>query len=1105
MSARRLTLQAFQQKAGRFAAEFVSSSITAGFLAQLSLTSALSRPKPGPTGDRKESESWIYSLCCSPCWTLISSSKAPIRVTNPDGPAQTREGSIFPSSRGAVKLKTAGELSDYSSHRTRFLLMSIVVNAILFALVGLASVRGECIPLIDGQSFRVPISTVKSACFVVNLPTGDAAQLIASQPADLEIRLHNGETAVVADGFEFGTESLTVITAGENHIEVRALPGSLSSPAVFIMSRNSIPLQRAILFRNAENRAASSKHSGEIKDINDSLRIWQDLGDHNAAARTYLKLGDAVLENGTLIPAREAYETALALCLSGKDIRCAAEAANNSGFVSQQLGDFDASMARLGQAAEDWKTLGDSVSENQTLSNMGLLFRQIGDYQHAINLYDQASRRLPRRAFLARAIVANNVGYCYQFLAEYGKARLYFERALAVESVSPGGGHDAVRARLNLGHNFMLQGDAQKAVDILRRAVTDASALDDRPALANALNNLGQALLLLHRVENGEDSLREALRLHQILGDRRLIASDLHYLGMAAFSRGDTDSAKRLLMQALDLRLACSLRDAAADSLYSLSVVERDNGNQDEAARFAERALVLLESVRARVPGADLRASFYSQKRRFFDLLVDITIASGNREAAEAGLIAAERGRARALLDTLAEGSILGKLPGDLGNRRALCERQIDLLSLRLATATAENEAGLRRQVDSLVAEDEAIEADIRQNITSQGVGKPLSSVDDLRRGSLPADGALIEFHLGPDRSYLWLVQPSGVHVFPLPPRATIESRASVAVQLFGSLYDRRRFPARQAEFERAMRSLSRTLLGPLSGVALPRLLVIVPDGILNRVPFAALLLPSTSTGLGLTHDIICVPAASFLLAGRAPRSTSSFPKSLLALVDPIYSMRDPRAAGVSSGGAASPAAPDLARLPYAAELDEAALLIPPSRRLILRGFDAVPGNLLSLRLRDYGVLHFSTHAFIDDRIPELSRIALSMVDRSGRPVNGFLRPSHIAEFRLEGSIVVLSACDSALGKNVVGEGLAGLTASLFRAGAAQLLLTLTAVDAEGSSEFLKSVYASLFSRSNVSMEHSLTLARRSLASSGRWSDPYYWASFSLYGRPSTL
>jgi CHAT domain-containing protein len=218
------------------------------------------------------------------------------------------------------------------------------------------------------------------------------------------------------------------------------------------------------------------------------------------------------------------------------------------------------------------------------------------------------------------------------------------------------------------------------------------------------------------------------------------------------------------------------------------------------------------------------------------------------------------------------------------------------------------------------------------------------------------------------------------------------------------------------------------------------------------------------------------------------------------ALADPVFSRGDAR---IPEAARNPGSATDLARLPFTAELDTIRNIVAPSRYQILRGFDVNRAALGKLRLQDFGVLHFSTHALIDDRIPEVSRIALSMVDQSGRPMDGFLRPYQLAEFHLDGSVVVLSACDTALGKQVLGEGLAGLASSLFAAGAAQLVLTLTAVDAEASSEFLSQAYTGYLAGKPIGMEHALTLARKSMAGQARWSDPYYWAGFVVVGRPT--
>ena len=975
----------------------------------------------------------------------------------------------------------------------------------LLAFAGVFPLAGACPALDSGQSVRKVIMPAAGVCFVVSVDPGEATQIVASQPADIEIHLKNGDTSILIDSFEFGPETITILLPGQNHLEVRFLPGTAAATGgTILMSRTSLSLQAARSFRNAENQATHSKRSRKPADIADSMRLWQEIGDTTTLARTYLELGDASLGAGSLVPAHEAYELALTLCRKAGDVRCAAEAATNSGVVAQHLGEFDASLARLNEAAGEWRKLADPLGEGQTLSDLGLLFRQTGDYQRAISLYDQAMRILPPEAALANARVLNNLGVCFQSLAEFDKARYYFERALRAESVPHGGPGLALRAHLNLGRNFMMQGQYTRALAILNAALADARRLDDRPGIAIALNNLGQTLLAASRASEAQPHLEAALKLHRLLGDNRLIAADLHYLGVVAASEGRVEAARQYFTQATELRRACSLPDAAADSLFSLATLEREAGNLRESGSLVEQALGHLEFVRTQVPGAALRASFYAQKRRFFDLLADLALHSGKQSAAADGLLAAERGRGRALLDMLAEGSVLRPLPPELLQRRKSIQRQLNLLSLRLTGSAPDSESGLRRQVEALVGEDERIEADIRQEITGQQVGLPLRSLQELQ-GALPAGSALLEFHLGQSESFLWLADSTHIQVFSLPPRAAIEAQARRVTDLFGRILERRRSPEKQAAFQHAMHALSQTLFGPLRDIALPGRLVIAPDGILGRVPFAALTLPSARTGLGLTRTLIQVPAAAFLIAGRPPRAVSSFSQAMLALVDPVFSLHDPRAAAM--GKRAGPGAQDLARLPFSGELDS----VPRSRRVILRGFDATPAGLQELPLEDYAVLHFSTHALVDDRIPELSRIALSMVDRRGRTVDGFLRPYQLAGFHLNGSTVVLSACDTALGKDVLGEGLAGLTASLFRAGASQLLLTLAEVDAEGSSEFLRRVYGRLFSDGGASdraapdMEHALTQARVALAQSGRWADPYYWASFVLYGRPNPL
>jgi len=958
-----------------------------------------------------------------------------------------------------------------------------------------------CPALDSGHSLPGVISPGAPSCFAVTVRPGEPALLTVSQPVDLEIRIEGTGPPRTIDGFDFGMETATLETPGQYRVEVRAVSKPGAIPIPYLMSQKALPLQAAATHGKAEDLATAAKRAGKPENFAAALAAWQQVGDPSAIGRTYIGQGDAAFAAGDLSPARSFYEQAIKTCASIADLRCTAEAANDSGLVAQQLGDFEQSLKRLSEAAGQLKRIGELTLEGMTLSNLGLLFWQTGDYQRAIGYYDQAGGILQARDPLANARVWNNLGLCYQSLAAYQQAGIYFDRALR-EFTQRHSEREASRARLNLGRTYLLDGKNEAALNALNAALAEAIANSDRATNAGVLNNLGQVLLAEHRAGEAQETLSQALDIHRALGDRGGEAFDLHYLGDAYAAAGDTASARAHYTQAIEIRHACGLRDAESDSLFSLAKLESAAGDRDAGRQAAESALLMAESVRAQVPGAALRASYYARKRRFFDLLVDLDMAPGTPRAIEDGFLAAERGRGRALMDLLAEGTLTHEVTGELLGRRKDVERQFDLLAARLAVSPPAQEAGLRRQVEILVGRDREIEASIRQTFADWKLGGQLGSVAGLQQRYLPRASALLEYHLGETQSYLWLVQPAGIQVFQLPARAEIERQCAPVLRLFADVLGRKRSPEAEREFERTLARLSATLVGPLGNLALPERLILVPDGILTRIPFAALQLPANRR-LGLEHDLVQVSSAAYLAVGRKPRPVAEFPRSILAIADPVFSPADSRVAAKPQPGAAAAAEPGLPRIPYSQELDTVLVLVAPPRRSILRGFDANPETLGHLPLGDYALLHFSTHALIDDREPELSRVALSMVGPSGRAIQGFLRPHQLSELPLDGSTVVLSACDTALGKQVLGEGLAGLTTSLFSAGAAQLVLTLSEVDAEGSSEFFRVAYGRVFAPRPEPMEHALTLARRALAKSSRWQDPFYWASFVVYGMPS--
>jgi CHAT domain-containing protein len=165
----------------------------------------------------------------------------------------------------------------------------------------------------------------------------------------------------------------------------------------------------------------------------------------------------------------------------------------------------------------------------------------------------------------------------------------------------------------------------------------------------------------------------------------------------------------------------------------------------------------------------------------------------------------------------------------------------------------------------------------------------------------------------------------------------------------------------------------------------------------------------------------------------------------------------------------------------------------------VAMGFDASRSAALSAALADYRIVHFATHGHVDDSDPRLSGLVLSLVDADGEPTDGFLRPSDIADMSLNADLVTLSACETALGEEIDGEGLVGLARAFMDAGAQRVLSTLWRVDDDATAALMELVYHGILKEGRSPAE-ALAQAQRRMRAHPRWRSPFYWAGISLQG-----
>jgi len=331
-------------------------------------------------------------------------------------------------------------------------------------------------------------------------------------------------------------------------------------------------------------------------------------------------------------------------------------------------------------------------------------------------------------------------------------------------------------------------------------------------------------------------------------------------------------------------------------------------------------------------------------------------------------------------------------------------------------------------------------------------------------------------------------------------------------------------FVAGTAQYEKALDKLSRTVLAPVAGLLNRKRLLIVSDGALQYVPFAVLLAPGKpSLPLIMEHETVSLPSASVLAVLRhefAERKAA--PNAVAILADPVFDAHDDRLRQSSEGDQHGPRelskparqsglersahevglarAGIFPRLPFTRREADAISSVASQKDLyIALGFDASKAAATDSRLRDYRVVHFATHGLLNSLHPELSGLVLSLVDREGKTQDGFLRLLDIYNLNLNADLVVLSACQTALGKQIAEEGLVGLTRGFMYAGAARVLASLWKVDDEATAELMKQFYAGVL-RDGQSPAQALRSAQIYISKQKRWRSPYYWAGFVLQG-----
>jgi CHAT domain-containing protein/Tfp pilus assembly protein PilF len=773
----------------------------------------------------------------------------------------------------------------------------------------------------------------------------------------------------------------------------------------------------------------------------------------------------------------------------------------------------------------------DSLSVAISLENLGDVIYDRGDLDGAEQYFIRAlsirQKLAPEDLTVASSL--HNLGTVAFDRGDLVKAEDYFRRALAIRDKLVPNGWDKASTLNSLGDLAQRQDN----LSLAREYYLAALSINEKTApqgleVADGWYRLGGVFRAQGDLTKAEEYYRQALSVREQLSPH----STSHCESLAALAG--------IMFLKRQLDAAASLYEQALQALETQA--DRIGGSEQDRSSFRAlhgkyyREYVDLLSSQKR-PELAFNVTERSRARTLLETLAVAHVDIRN------GVVPALLTRERSLrADISARSERRIRLMGEKGKDQEL--------------------SALQKEINDLQTQYQEIQREIRATSPAYAAltqPQPLTA-KEVQTQLLDSGTLLLEYSLGEERSYVFAVTPDSLNAFELPKRELIEKAARRVYSLLTArnrtvksetaAQKQVRLASAEAEYSRAAAELSKMILGPVAAQLRNKRLLVVPDGALAYIPFSVLPEPpldktaivANQPPLVVNHEIVNLPSASVLAVLRQQQMVRTpAPNAVAVLADPVFDKSDERVASSAavqaarsrpqirsaraqgqhatgdplldastSAGLLTRSTADvglsrngelhLPRLRFTRREADAILAVTPQgagKKAV--DFEASRATATSSELSQYRIVHFATHGLLDSAHPELSGLVFSMVDKSGKPQNGFLELQDIYNLNLPADLVVLSACETGLGKEISGEGLVGLTRGFMYAGASRVVASLWKVSDAGTATLMTSFYTAM-EKDHLPPAAALRAAQISMWKQKRWNFPYYWAAFQIQG-----
>jgi CHAT domain-containing protein/Tfp pilus assembly protein PilF len=846
---------------------------------------------------------------------------------------------------------------------------------------------------------------------------------------------------------------------------------------------------------------------GGLELAQQALMISKKLNDSSLTFLNLNLIGNSNIRLGNLDDAKSYLEQALEIAKQSPDKDKLGMANLNLGRVYWHRGNLQKALEHYDASLQIAESTASTKGITANLNNLALVYLSQGAYAEALRCHQRAlsiREKAKDKAMIPSSLA--NIGEVYFEMGDLQRALEYLKKALALD-LGIGEQHGIGTDYLGIGDIYEKYDQHQLAIENYRHAEKTFQDTKEKKGLAQASNRLGNVYASLGMNEKALDYQQQAMSVADEIGDQKVISEIHRSLGTIYYKLENYDQANKNALEAIRISKEIGLSETLSASLYLNGLINKSAGEIDSAVDSMKESIAVIESARANLRLPEDKETFLKNRLDVYADLTALLVKSGkNVEAFEY----AERSRARSFLDLLAEAKIdpLSHLNAEFLER--ISDLYAKFAEAQKKIAKGNTSADLKRKLRDLDEEYLDLMRDIRQENPGYA---DLTTVEPLRLNEvydqLDDQTVLLEYSLGKKESFVFTVTKNNLAVYSLANEKVISDSIRELNDVIAK--PEQVYETTEGAHHKLLQTASRLyqlLIQPaISQLSGKQRLIIAPDGALNALPFEVLVTQKVNEKnikfaqvpyLVKNFEINYLPSASILSAIRQRANkieNQSLQKNLIGFADAVYSNPKEVNANDNLGYFGMM---NLSSLPGTRkELEAIAQLYPVGTVSTFFGMKASESAFKSSQISQFKKLHFALHGEINQDRPEFSSLVFS-ADKNGKE-DGYLTLREILDLRLNADLVVLSACKTALGQQIRGEGIKSFARAFLYSGTPSVVVTLWNVSDQSTVEFMKSFYSNLEAK-NMNKAAALKNARLKLIHSQFYNHPYYWAPFVLVG-----